>query len=362
MYLKNGWYCAGWSSDLGRSPIGRRFLGEPIVLYRTQAGDAVALAGRCPHRFAPLHKGRVIGDTIECPYHGLVFHHSGQCVRNPHGDGFIPPGAKLRRYPLEEKDGVLWVWMGDPDRADPATIIDTSFVVNERFAVVTGCIKVNANYELVIDNLLDLTHPAVLHRGGLSSEEYQGEKMEHAFRQETTRIHSDYTFRDVNASPQLSTLWGDRKSDVRAFMTLTVPANLALDFRMNEVNGPIEEGLLMPSLHLVVPENETSTYYFYAMGRNVQLENQELTAFVGEMARRAFEDEDEPMIRACQEMMGTTDLFSLRPVVLRTDVAAVRARLLLRRLIRDESGEAGLDHEPASTEREADGCSIEARS
>jgi vanillate O-demethylase monooxygenase subunit len=349
MYLRNAWYIAGWSGDLDDGPVGRTLLEEPVVLFRGEDAEPIALTGRCPHRFAPLHLGKVSGDTISCPYHGLVFGASGQCLLNPHGDGFIPEGAKLKRYTLHEKDGILWIWMGDPARADPATIIDTSFMTDPAYAVVTGSIRVGANYQLVIDNLLDLTHPAILHQGGLSSEEYQGEKMQHDFRQEGVRIHSDYTFLDVNASPALANLWNGHKTDVRAFMTLTAPSNLDLDFRMSEVNGPPDEGLLMPSLHLIVPVDERNSYYFYAMGRNVQLDNEELTAFTGEMARRAFEDEDEPMIRACQEMMGTTDLFSLRPVVLKTDVAAVRARHMLRRLMdRESAGEDVPEAEPAT--------------
>jgi len=340
MYLYNGWYCAGWSGELDTASIGRRMLGQPVMVFRSESGEPVALEGRCPHRFAPLHLGQIENDRIECPYHGLVFDRGGQCVHNPHGDGTIPREAKLRTYPVVERNGVVWVWMGDPAKADPDLIIDTGFLTDPGFTSVVGYLPVSAHYQLVIDNLLDLTHPAILHKGGLSSEEYQGENMHHRFRQEGTDIHSEYAFYDVNASPGLAPLWGDRKSDVRAFMTLHAPSNLVLDFQMNEVNGPIGEGLLMPSLHLLVPENEQKTHYFYAMGRNVELENEGLSAMVGEMARRAFEDEDEPMIRACQDMMGTTDLFSLKPVLLKTDVAAVRARILLDKLISNEERES----------------------
>jgi len=341
MYLNNGWYCVGWSRELEQGPIGRTLLGQPIVVYRLESGNIAALSGRCPHRFAPLHLGEISNDRISCPYHGLVFDQAGACVHNPHGDGQVPKEAKLRTYPLEERDGVLWVWMGDPALVDISTIVDSRFVTDPSFAVVTGYLSVSAHYQLVIDNLLDLTHPAILHKDGLSSAEYQGEKMQHRFLQENNRIHSQYSFRDMNPSPQLAPLWGDHKADVRAFMTLTTPSNLSLDFRMTEVDGDIDVGLLMPSLHLIAPENENRTHYFYAMGRNVQIEDEAMTAGVGEMARRAFEDEDEPMIRACQDMMGTTDLFSLKPVLLKTDVAAVRARLLIDKLIAAESGRPG---------------------
>lgn len=338
-YLRNGWYCAGWSGELSAAPIARRMLGEPVLVFRAEDGQPVALEGRCPHRFAPLHRGTIANDRIECPYHGLVFDRTGKCVHNPHGDGTIPKDATLWTYPVVERDGVIWVWMGDPVLADQTTIIDTGFLVSPDYTSVLGYLSVTAHYQLVIDNLLDLTHPAVLHKGGLSSEEYMGEKMQHRFHQEGSTIHSDYLFADVNPSPGLMPLWGTRKADVRAMMTLYPPSNMYLDFRMNEVDGPIDEGLFLPTLHLIVPESEERTHYFYAMGRNAELDNQELSTITAEMARRAFEDEDEPMIRGCQEMMGTTDLFSLGPVMLKTDVAAVRARLLLDRLIAAEAAE-----------------------
>lgn len=339
MYLRNGWYCAGWASELSQAPIARRMLGEPVMVYRSESGEPVALEGRCPHRFAPLHLGTIEHDRVTCPYHGLAFDRSGACVHNPHGD--IPKEARLKTYPVAERDGVVWVWMGNPAKADPALIIDSGFVVDPGYATVLGYLNVAAHYQMVIDNLLDLTHPAILHKGGLSSEEYMGENMHHRFRQEGTTIHSDYTFHNVNASPGLAPLWGDRRSDVRAFMTYYPPTNLVLDFRMNEVNGPVDEGVFLPTLHLLVPENEERTHYFYALGRNVELDNDELSAITAKMARHAFEDEDEPMIRACQDMMGTTDLFSLKPVLLKTDVAAVRARLLLDKLIAQEAAQSG---------------------
>jgi vanillate O-demethylase monooxygenase subunit len=313
-------------------------LGEPVMVYRTESGEPIALEGRCPHRFAPLHLGTIANDQVTCPYHGLVFDRAGACILNPHGD--IPKEAKLKTYPVVECDGIVWVWMGDPAKADLDLIVDSGFVVDPGYATVLGYLNVAAHYQMVIDNLLDLTHPAILHKGGLSSEEYMGENLHHRFRQEGTAIHSDYSFYNVNASPGLAPLWGDRKSDVSAFITLYAPTNLVLDFRMNEVDGPVDEGLFLPTLHLLVPENEERTHYFYAMGRNVQVDNEELSAITAKMARHAFEMEDEPMIRACQEMMGTTDLFSLKPVLLKTDVAAVRARILLDKLIAREAAEA----------------------
>ena len=72
-FLKNTWYVAALSPEVGREPKAIRILGEAVVLYRTQAGAAVALEDACPHRKLPLSMGRIKGDAIECGYHGLTF-------------------------------------------------------------------------------------------------------------------------------------------------------------------------------------------------------------------------------------------------------------------------------------------------
>lgn len=339
MFLNNGWYCAGWTHDLDAGPIARRMLDQPVLVYRAADGAAVAVQGRCPHRFAPLHRGIIASNTITCPYHGLVFDRSGRCIHNPHGDGELPKNADLRVYPVLEQQGVVWVWMGDPGKAGATSLVDTGFLVDPAYATVFGYLLVEAHYQLIIDNLLDLTHPAILHASTISSPDYMGEKMHHRFRQEGMVIHSDYLFRDVAASPGLAPLWGDRRSDVRAMMALHPPSSLMLDFRMNEVDGPVDQGLFLPTAHLLVPESETRTHYFYAMGRNAEIDNRGLDAIIAEVARKAFAEEDEPMIRECQAMMGTHDLFSLHPAMLKTDVAAVRARILLDRLIAEEEAQ-----------------------
>ncbi len=123
-FLRNAWYCAGWAADLGAEPITRTYLNEPVLLYRMRDGRAVAIGERCPHRFAPLHKGKLRDDCIECPYHGLRFDASGACVHNPHGDGAIPKAARVKAYPLVEQYGALWIWMGDPSLADESALID----------------------------------------------------------------------------------------------------------------------------------------------------------------------------------------------------------------------------------------------
>ena len=161
-YLRNAWYLAAWSSEVRpRELFQRRLLDEPLVLYRLNDGSPRALQDRCPHRFAPLHLGKIVGDAVQCPYHGLQFSPSGNCVLNPHGP--VPTAARVRSYPVAERYSAIWIWMGDPARADPNSITPFDFLSPEHCYVGTGYLRINAHYELETDNILDLSHIEFLH-------------------------------------------------------------------------------------------------------------------------------------------------------------------------------------------------------
>src|SRR5579871_1818892 len=98
MFVRNSWYIAAEAGEVGRQPVGRILLNEPVVMYRTADGTPVALEDRCPHRRAPLHRGQVMEDALQCGYHGFAFAQDGACVRAP-GEDHPPLGARVRSYP-----------------------------------------------------------------------------------------------------------------------------------------------------------------------------------------------------------------------------------------------------------------------
>lgn len=339
-FLMDSWYCVGWSSDLIEKPIGLKALGKPLVVYRDEAGELVALEGRCPHRFAPLSLGTVAGDKIQCPYHGLQFDRTGKCVFNPHGDGHIPPNAVLARYPVFERNGAIWVWMGDADKADQSLVTGGDWLVSAKYASATGYFRIEANYQLVVDNLLDLTHAPYLHPTTLGGDpkDTVGRGMDHKFSTDTDdTIHSNYSVLGVpRPMPVFAPFWGDSPGDFRAEMRWRPAASLELDTYFSAPGGAKEEGVHLPTLHYLVPESDEVTHYFFAVGRNVAVDSPEATEQMVKIARMAFEEEDEPMINAVQKMMGTTDLFGLKPAILKTDIAAVQARRILSKRISAE--------------------------
>ena len=115
--------------------------------------------------------GHVVGgNRIQCPYHGLEYDKTGACVLQPHGNKNIPSRARVKSYPVTEKHKAIWVWMGDKP-ADPSKVPDFSVMDNvpELHATKLDKIMVKANVELVIDNLLDLSHTSFLHAGILGN-------------------------------------------------------------------------------------------------------------------------------------------------------------------------------------------------
>ena len=137
MFLKNAWYVAAWDHEITRDLQQIIVLGEKICTFRSEAGDLVALEDACPHRKLPLSHGRIKGDTVECGYHGLTFNCVGQCVWAP-GAGGIPSNAKVHAYPLHEKYGLVWIWMGNPALADPDEIFEIENYDNPEWGINRG--------------------------------------------------------------------------------------------------------------------------------------------------------------------------------------------------------------------------------
>lgn len=335
-YLKNAWYAAAWAAEVGESPLARTIHDQPVVVYRGEDGSPAALYDACPHRFAPLSLGMVKGDRIACGYHGLEFNRAGRCVHNPHGNGAVPTALAVRSYPVSEKYGMIWIWMGEAERADAANLPSLPILDDPEFSWVHGQLHVATNYELVIDNLLDLSHVEFLHPFLASP----GNAERTTFRAEQ-KGENVTAFYDVRGEPITSLfriLWeGDEQiGDMHAYMHWAAPSNLYLDTGMSAQGSDTSSGALIPTVHLLTPETEDSTHYFWAAGRNRCHGNEEVSGMLRFGTQSAFENEDEPMIRAVRSRMRSNDLFAHKPALLPIDEAAVRARRILAKNIASE--------------------------
>jgi vanillate O-demethylase monooxygenase subunit len=162
-FVHNTWYVAGWADELKSGErLGRTFLGQPVALFRTASGQVGALEDRCVHRAMPLSAGVVDGEALRCLYHGLEFGTHGRCTHIPAQDK-IPATAKVRSFPLVERDAMLWIWMGDAERADENAIPDYAFHRDPVWAWRSAHFHVKGNWQLLIDNLMDLSHLPYIH-------------------------------------------------------------------------------------------------------------------------------------------------------------------------------------------------------
>ena len=170
-YILNAWYVAGFSDEFNTNDLkGHKICEKPIVTWRTDEGNIVAYDNRCMHKRMPLSEGRIMPDgTLECAYHGLCYDASGKCVAVPsHPDGNIPAQLQLKAFPVREQHGLVWVWPGDPEisvDADPPPTPEISS--DEWESIHSGPMDVKANYLLLIENLMDITHFYPLHDGNI---------------------------------------------------------------------------------------------------------------------------------------------------------------------------------------------------
>ena len=336
-FLRNAWYVGAWPEEIGQTPFRRVLLERPVVFWRRQDGGVAALHDVCPHRFVPLSMGKVAGDEIECCYHGLRFNGSGACTLNPHGDGVIPRAARVDAYPVVERHGLVWIWMGDPAAADPQRIPEAFAPVGDtaRWTTVGGMLHVAANYQLITDNLLDLSHVQFLHPGLLVA---GAARIRHEMRQEGERVIS-YFWRDGGLPNGLSRLLGwpaDKPGDTRAHMHWHPPSLMWLDVGMTELGGTVEQGILQPSVHLLTPETRSSTHYFFAVLRQIRRDDADLSRQMKALVQQAFVGEDKPVIEAQQREINAGEIMTLNPALLQPDAAAIRARRVLDALVAAE--------------------------
>ena len=339
MFLKNAWYVAAWSAEIGQGLFPATLLGEPIVLYRKADGMVAALEDACPHRKLPLSMGRLHGDQIECGYHGLTFDCSGTCVRAP-GSPRIPPAVRVRVYPVEERYGLVWIWMGTPEAADPAAICkvaewgDPAWGMNHGDTMTVAC-----HYLYITDNLLDPSHVAWVHPGSFGNAACEAQPLK------TVATDSGVTvsrwMRDVEVAPFYAKFVKfagrcDRKQhyEVRypsqaIIKAVFTPAGTGTD------EGPLHEKIfLMNSYNFMTPIDESHTRYFWFQTRNFDQDDESVSRQFNQDVRHAFE-EDRVILTAVHTGMAKRATPNLDLAI---DAGPLRFRRGIRQLIEAEQG------------------------
>lgn len=332
---------AGWSSEFAVGKlVARTIIEQQLVLFRNESGLLAVLQDRCPHRFAPLRMGAYVSGRIRCGYHGLEFDGAGQCVANPHGGGAIPAAARVQSFIATERDGMVWIWLGDPAKADAKAVPDFSTVGEAVSYAARRYLLVKANYVLESDNILDLSHIQFLHPGTLASASVANaipKISQHGNTIISNRlIEGDqlpgFLEKTFEIPPGAS---ADRWLDVR----WDPPATLLQTISIGVSGTPRANAVTIRIPHLFTPETTSTTHYWYAscMDRGRHPDGETRVQAHVEGLTRPFATEDRPMLEAQQEVIGDCDFWELQPVLLRGDEAAVRARRLIDRLVRDDN-------------------------
>lgn len=337
-YPRNLWWFATRSKELTQDkPLGMWLLDEPVVFYRQRDGSVVALDNRCPHRWAPLSEGKVDGDNIVCPYHGFKFNPLGKCVEIPSQTN-IPSRAQVKSYPVTERDGLVWIWMGDAALAEKKPLpFDTAWLSDPAWSYVHGFTTIDANYQLLKENILDLTHIPHVHAATIGATDWT--------RPPTVESgDSEVTYRQEFPAAPLPPVYG-----VPTGLGMETPAersNWGTSYSPAAHRGfveirhpdpkPGERGKwLFSVVHLTTPESATRFRYQWFMGWDIPLSEAYLDAMRINVPKGYAEDKF--ILEKVQEMILRDPRHLDYPeIIVQADQAAIQSRRKLEALLAKE--------------------------
>jgi phenylpropionate dioxygenase-like ring-hydroxylating dioxygenase large terminal subunit len=347
-WLRDCWYVIAWDHEVPAADAGREValfrrvvLEEPILVYRLQAGGFAAIEDRCCHRHAPLSQGRREGDCVRCGYHGLMFDARGACVDAP-GLPAIPPKACVRAYPVAVRNRWIFVWMGDPARADTALLPDNFSCDHPGWRNRPGYLHYDTPYLLICDNLLDFSHLSYVHETSLGGST------------QIARSRPDIApVPGPNADwPQLGIRVTRHVPDVpappfyqrfRSFDThldrwfdyeFLLPGTLLMHSGGRPVGDATDErAVRLHSCQTLTPETADTTHYFFQQSHPADQGDAATTASIYDSLLRAFE-EDRAMITAQHRNILLAPDAPMLPLAM--DAALIQFRRLLEQRLRIE--------------------------
>lgn len=339
-FPRNAWYVAGRSEDFGRDLRAVRLFGDEIVFYRRGDGSPVALEDACPHRKLPLSKGTLQGDTVVCGYHGLTFDGAGGCVAAPTQEGAIPKRARVHSYPLAERYGFVWIWPGDPAKADTGAILEIPNYDNPTWGQTRrGALDIACNYLWITDNLLDPSHVAWVH---LTS--FAGAGTDNVPLQITEGADRVIVWRwipDRPAAPYYQQFLGfNGNCDRKQHYECRTPS-IAINKSIYTPAGTGGDDDALPgtafvnfSYNFMTPVDEDHTLYFWFQHRSALAGDEEVSERMFAGATMAF-NEDKEVLEAVHKGMKSPATPYLN---LGLDAGAMRFRKLVERMVEAERG------------------------
>ncbi|MFV2084582.1 Rieske 2Fe-2S domain-containing protein [Micromonospora sp. LOL_021] len=335
-FARNQWYVAAYSNEVGRELLARTVLGEPLVLYRTTAGTAVALADRCVHRRFPLSQSRLDGDRIVCGYHGFTYDETGSCVFVP-GQQRIPRTARVAGYPVVEQDTLVWVWIGDAE-PDPATIPRAPWLDDPGYTVVRGMAPLNARYGLLVDNLMDLSHETYLHGGYIGTPEVANTPITTTVDEEKGVVHVSRHMDDAECPPFYArstgiqgriTRWQDIEYHPPCLYLLH--SRIAPQGLYPPADGPDSAAFHAEIVYAITPSTEHTTYDFWAVARDFAIDDESVSEYLYQ-SNHTVVMQDVTALNALEQVIAA-EPERYQELSINIDTGGLAARRLIERMI-----------------------------
>lgn len=304
-YLRNAWYVAGWAREFAHELQRVTILETDLVMFRASNGEVIALRDRCPHKLLPLSMGRLIGDDVQCGYHGVTFDCTGACVRVP-GQTNVPKSARVQSFPVHQKHDIVWVWMGEPEKADTSKAFDLPYFDEPGWAAHQGdALHLKANYLNVADNLCDPAHVSFVHPTTLGNPESEDVPIDSRQLDDGTVV----TWRWVRDAPAVGFFkeFGSFSGHVDRwhYYYLYMPSTAVIDFGSADVAEKLDEddrdkGVRVFALHFLTPVNDHYTIDRWMHIRNRAVDDETAGGKMDELFRVAFA-EDKEILEAIEE-------------------------------------------------------------
>lgn len=329
-YPRNAWYALAPSASIGREPLGTRALDVPVVLFRTMAGEAVALADRDAHCPYPLSRGHLEDDTIVSGYSGFAYDPTGLCVRVPTQEQ-VPYGARVPSYGVREDGGLVWVWLGEPSVAAMRAPVGVPWLQDPAWETFGGAWETRANVLMLHENFADITHVAVV--DPVISPPALSSGVAPALEIELTETTVSFS-RDWPASPMAP--WQAAASAVSptdAFPQHEEGAFLSPGLWADRWDFLLPEGTQsFRFTHAVTPVDDRTTRHIWRVSRNFAL-GAEVTAQFQPIFE-AYYLRVREILETMQDVIDRDG--SGQNVYVAADRAAIQVRKIMRRLVADE--------------------------
>ena len=333
VFVLNAWYVAAWTHEVVDQPIRREICNQPMALFRDGNGKIGALTDRCAHRAYPLSQGAVVGDLIQCGYHGFAYDTGGFCKLIPAQDK-IPSRLAVRSYPVVERDGWIWVWPGDPALSGAAEVPDTHWMNDPDWATVTHSIGFNCRSRLIHDNLLDLTHETFLHTSTVGDEYIPRHPL--TVTEDGNVVTADRFMPGVVAPPLYAATMGTTGLVDRFHCTeFFVPSYHVLHSGITGQGRPREEGYLIKVLNAITPIDPHTSWYFYAFCRNFAVDDHQATADLQSGLGVVLQEDADAL--ALQEIGMQARHSDEHDILISQDTGLVKARHLTDRMLAAEA-------------------------